>query len=218
MVLGGLWCPLDRSREIAAEIRALKVGHGLRRHGEVKWSKVAPSNLAFYKDLVNYFFETPDLRFRAVIVPDKSILRHAEFSQHPGEFYFKMFYVLLKGIVGPWGIYRIFLDVKDTNSEERKNRLHEIICNSLHDFERKRVQSILVAPSHEIQQIQLADLLIGAVSAAVRSSTTSPSKLEIRSLIESLAGHPLTTTTGLSETKFNILRWRPKAALESQTP
>lgn len=214
MVLGGLWCPLDKTREVANQIRDLKESHGLHRHGEMKWSKIAPSRLAFYRAVVDYFFDNPDLRFRAVIVPDKSILDHAKHNQTHDEFYYKMFFTLLKPGIGPGGTYQIFLDTKDTKRRERK--LHDVLCNALHDFNRERLTSVISVPSHEVQQVQLADVLIGAVSASVRSSSTSAAKVEIRKLVGERAGHSITATTVLAENKFNILRWVPKPAEPSK--
>ncbi len=79
MVLGAVWCPLEKTREIAARIREIKVRHGLSTTFEIKWSKVSPAKFIFYKDLIDYFFDVSDLHFRCLIVPDKSKLRHHEF-------------------------------------------------------------------------------------------------------------------------------------------
>jgi len=42
MVLGALWCPMDRSREFSEDIRRLKTKHGLSTKFEIKWTKVSP--------------------------------------------------------------------------------------------------------------------------------------------------------------------------------
>ena len=72
MVLGAVWCPLDKTREIAQRLREIKVAHGLAADFEIKWTKVSPAKLRFYLDVMDYFFDDDDLHFRALIVPDKS--------------------------------------------------------------------------------------------------------------------------------------------------
>lgn len=70
MVLGAVWCPKDKRWEIAERIREIKQKHGLERDFEIKWTKVSPSKLAFYQDIVDYFFDDDDLHFRGLVVPD----------------------------------------------------------------------------------------------------------------------------------------------------
>lgn len=89
MVLGAIWCPLEKTREIIMRLREIKLRHGLSPNFEVKWSKVSPAKLIFYKDLVDYFFDDDDLHFRALIVPNKSKLRHPAFSQDHDTWYYK---------------------------------------------------------------------------------------------------------------------------------
>ena len=70
MVLGAVWCPKEKRLEIAERIREIKQKHGLERDFEIKWTKVSPSKLAFYQDIVDYFFDDDDLHFRGLVVPD----------------------------------------------------------------------------------------------------------------------------------------------------
>jgi hypothetical protein len=96
MVLGAVWCPLEKTREIAKRIREIKQRHNLSPAFEVKWIKVSPVKKLFYLDLMDYFFDDDDLHFRALIVPDKSQLRHEDFAQDHDTWYYKMYFDLLK--------------------------------------------------------------------------------------------------------------------------
>lgn len=82
MVLGAIWCPQEKVREAAVRLREIKASHGLSETFELKWTKVGPAKLAFYREVVDYFFDNDDLHFRALVVPDKSKLDHAA---HPAE-------------------------------------------------------------------------------------------------------------------------------------
>ena len=120
MVLGALWCPLEKTREIGVSIREIKKRHGLQPNFEIKWTKVSPAKQSLYMDILNYFLDNVDLHFRALIVPDKSILRHEAYAQTHDIFYYKMFFNLLKVIFEPQDSYRIYIDIKDTNSSARR--------------------------------------------------------------------------------------------------
>lgn len=43
MVLGAVWCPLEKTREIAKRLREIKTRHGLSPNFEMKWVKVSPA-------------------------------------------------------------------------------------------------------------------------------------------------------------------------------
>ena len=134
MVLGAVWCLLERTREIAVRIREIKAKHGLPSEFEIKWSKVSPSKVEFYLDIVGYFFDDDDLHFRALIVPDKSKLRHQDFQQTHDEWYHKMYFDMLKIILDPNARYRIYIDIKDTRGGAKIAKLHEVLCNNIYDF------------------------------------------------------------------------------------
>ncbi len=63
MVLGAIWCSLEKTKEIAMRLREIKLRHGLPPNFEVKWSKVSPAKLLFYKDLIDYFFDNDESAF-----------------------------------------------------------------------------------------------------------------------------------------------------------
>ena len=214
MVIGAIWCQKDKARKIATDLREIKKRHGLSPHFEMKWGKITPSKTHFYLDMVEYFFVTQDLHFRALVVPDKTILQHEKFNQTHDTWYYKMYFEMLKWILSPDGEYYIYLDVKDTCSSEKVKKLHEVIGNSIYDFDRKIVKVIQTARSHEIEQIQLADLMIGAMSYVHRGLDKSSAKLSIIERIRQKSGYSLTRTTLIRESKLNILIWRPEGDID----
>lgn len=208
MVLGAVWCPLDKSREIAVRLREIKQKHGLSPFFEAKWTKVSPAKKEFYLNLVDYFFDDDDLHFRALIVPDKSLLRHNAFSgqDHDG-WYNKMYFDMLKVIFKPDARYRIYLDIKDTRGAQKVDDLHEVLCNDRYDFSRRIIERLQLVHSHEIEQLQLADLLIGAVGYLNRGLHGNAGKMAIVERMQHRSGYDLTRTTLLREEKMNIFRW-----------
>ena len=113
MVLGALWCPAEDARAVSLEIRDIKRSHGLGDHFESKWVKISPMKLAFYDDLIDYFFRDDRLHFRGVVICDKAKLRHGDFGQTHDEWYYKMYFALLEPLIKhAGGPVHIYLDIQ----------------------------------------------------------------------------------------------------------
>lgn len=207
MVLGAIWCPSDKVREINVRLRSLKKNHGLATTFEIKWIKVSPAQLDFYRDLIDYFFDDDDLHFRALIIPDKTKLRHEEYNQTHDDWYYKMYFDMVKIILDPEHHYRIYLDIKDTRSAIKMAKLHNVLCNNLFDFSREIIERVQTVRSNEVEILQLTDLLIGAISYANRSLKTSPAKLALVDLMRKRSGYKLTEKTLFRASKVNLFRW-----------
>lgn len=215
MVLGALWCPLDKTREIAIRLREIKRRHSLAPSFEVKWTKVSPGKKQFYLDLLDYFFDDDDLHFRGLVVPDKAKLNHTAIpGQDHDVWYYKMYFTMLKAILSPKGRYRIYVDIKDSRGAEKVKKLHDVLCNNLYDFSREIVERVQLVHSHEIEQLQLADLLIGAVSYMNRGLHSNAGKQALVDRMKQRSGYSLTKTTLFREDKVNLLRWQAQEVQE----
>jgi len=212
MGLGGIWCDKDKIPEVNARIREIKERHGVKATAEVKWTKVGPVKKQLYIDLINYFFDDDDLNFRVLIIPDKEQLDHKRYNQTHDEWYYKMYFEMLKAIFNPGMHYNVYIDIKDTNSAKRVKKLHEVCSNDIYDFSHNIIQKIQPIRSEEVQIMQLVDILLGAVTYANRNFPQnfkrSATKLELIDLIRKRSRYSLKRTTLLREEKFNILIWR----------
>lgn len=211
MVLGAVWCPLKKSQEIAKRLREIKQKNGMSPTFEIKWIKVSPSGRALYLDIVDYFFDNDDLSFRALIVPDKNKLRHDAIpGQDHDSWYYKMYFDMLKVIFRPDCRYRVYLDIKDTRGGLKIKKLHQVLCNDMYDFNREVIDRLQLIRSRESEQLQLADLLIGAISYINRGLEENKAKVEIVDRIRKRSGYDLTRTTLLRENKVNLFRWHAR--------
>jgi len=208
MVLGAMWCPKIKHKEIFTRIREIKENHGLPKNFEIKWNKVSSSKINFYKNLIDYFFDDDDIYFRALVVPNKNELKHDEYNQTHDEFYYKMYFDLLKVIFAPDDTYNIYIDIKDTRSQEKVDKLTEVLRNNRYDFKDKIIRKVQQVNSKEVELLQLADLFIGAVGYVNRGLTTSESKLKLIKRIQERSGYGLMQTTLLRENKTNIFIWK----------
>lgn len=216
-VLGAVWAAKDEIQQISKELRELKSRHGLDSHKfESKWTKISKGKSEYYCDLVKYFFENEALHFRAVIVPDKSILNHDAFGQDHDTWYYKMFYLLLHHIVSSednTSAFNVYLDIKDTKSNAKVIELKRIL-NIASGENQAEVSASQQIRSHEAELMQLTDLLIGALSYVHRSLTANEGKKSVIGVIKEKVGERgLMFSSPKDEDKFNILVWRPNSSL-----
>lgn len=206
MVLGYISCPAEHAREVSKSIKQIKRKHKISPYFEIKWVKVSQAKVDFYLDLVQFFFEDQQLNFRAVIIPDKSILRHDDFCQTHDDWYYKMYFNLIKFVINQTTKFNIYLDYKDTWGSRKAKILKEVLTRAYPGCYINRIQAV---HSHESSLIQLTDLLIGAVSYRNRDLHSNKAKEEIISLFQKHIRFPITETTTLSQRKTNILKWHP---------
>ena len=211
MVLGAVWCPASHRKELAGKVKALKKSFNIAPTLEIKWVKVSPGRLPFYQALLDLFFDEPLLHFRGLVVPDKQELDHGRFTQNHDEFYYKMWYQLLNHLIDPERRHRIFLDIKDTQGQAKVTKLHDVLCNANDDFDRRVIESIELVHSHDVLLLQLADLLIGALSYVHRGLQDSPAKLALVGHLRHRSGLRLDRSSLLRADKFNLFVWRPQS-------
>jgi hypothetical protein len=213
MAWGAVTCPEGEVRSVAEAIRALKTAHRLKPKFEAKWTKVSPAKAAFYLALIDLFLADDRLRFRGLVVPDKARLDHAHFDQSHDDWYYKMYFTMLRPIFTAPHRYRIYLDVKDTRGGPKTRKLHDVLANSLLDFERQTIERVQQVRSHESELLQITDLLTGALTYSNRGLSTSPAKAAIiERLRVRLGQQALVQTSTFAATKFNILVWRAQGA------
>lgn len=209
MVLGALWHEKEISRKVSLDVRNIKRVFGLSPSFEIKWTKVSPAKLDFYEHIINYFFDNEDLHFRCLIVKDKKVLDHQRYQHSHDDWYYKMYFHLLKVLISPNSIYHIYIDIKDSLSGIKIRKLHEVLNNNNLDFKGERIQKIQPVISKEIEQVQLTDLLTGVISYNFRGLNSSPSKQRLVELFKQRSGYDLEKSTLIREDKTNIFIWRP---------
>lgn len=209
MSLGAIWCPFEKKDQIFERLREIKIEHGLSPTFELKWNKVSMAKIDYYRDVMNYFFDNSDLHFRVLVVPDKSELNHEKYDQTHDQFYYKMYFDMLKTIFAPNSFYNIYIDIKDTIGAKKVEKLHEVLCNNHYDFSRDVIRRVQQVRSEEVELIALADFFTGAISYLFRGLNTSESKLKLIQKIKEKTGYSLQRSTLYKEDKFNLFIWRP---------
>ena len=215
MAWGGIICENRFTRDLSQQIRRLKTKHGLKSDFEAKWVKVSPAKADFYLELVDLFITDSQLSFRGIVVPDKRQLDHATFDQSHDEWYYKMYFLMLRHIFIRPNRYRIYLDIKDTQGGPKIRKLHQVLANNLGDFQREHVERVEQLRSHESELSQVADLLIGALAYANRGLDSNSAKMAVINRLRDRFGEQiLSTTSSFTAPKFNILSWQGRKTPE----
>jgi hypothetical protein len=208
-VLGAIWVKKSETARIFADLRALKAKHGLSPTFEAKWTKISAGKADYYCELVKYFFDSTDLHFRGVVVPDKAVLNHAAFAQDHNTWYYKMFYILLDVVIRAGAQYNLFLDIKDTRSHAKILELKRIL-NITRSEESAAVPNAQQIRSNEVELMQLVDILAGALSYIHRGLSTNQGKKRVIDVIGDGIGKNMLISSPRTEDKFNVLVWRPR--------
>ena len=218
MALGAVYCPASKKSEIFQMLSELKKKHNLipknkknpndnRAYYELKWNKISLAKINYFKDVVDYFFADDDLNFRVLVVPDKSKLDYEKFNHTHDTFYYKMYFSMLKVILNPDKAHHIYIDIKDTRSREKVHKLEQVLRNDKYDYAKEIIKKVQQVRSHEVELIQLADLLTGAVSYVNRGLSDSMAKNILIEHIRHRSKYSLTKSTLIREHKFNIFLW-----------
>jgi len=221
MVIGAVYCPIEKKEEIFERLYSFKVKHNLipknkkndkdnRTYYELKWNKVSKSKIEYYKDVINYFFDDDDLQFRVLVVSNKSAIDYEKFNHTHDTFYYKMYFGMLKAILNPENSHHIYIDIKDTKSKEKVHKLEQVLRNDKYDYSKEIIKKVQQVRSHEVEILQLADLLVGATAYVNRELANSKAKNELINLIKHRSKYSLTKSTLLKERKFNVFIWEPQ--------
>ena len=214
MSIGAIWLPKANVAEINLRIKEIKLKNNFNINSEAKWTKVCTKHLSLYMDLIDLFFDVSELKFRCLLIPDKSQLDHQRFNQSHDDWYYKMYFEMLRYIFDNNNKYNTYIDIKGTNSYKKSQKLYDVSCNSIYDFSGNSIQKIQPIRSHEVEIMQLVDIFIGAVTYANRNfpetHVKSKAKLKVIERIKQRSNKNISKTSMLREDKFNLFIWRSR--------
>lgn len=194
MMIAYIRSPYNEIEQHKEYLKFLKAKHKFK--GETKWTSVSAGQYLYYADLIDYFFST-DLCFRSIIVDKSQINENCpEFSYD--DFYFKMYYQLIHHKVDLGYHYNIYIDIKDTRSNKKLAKLHEILKLNT------SIKNCQFMRSHESSLMQLTDLIMGAINYKLRGYNRVIAKNKIIEKIEQHSKVPITRSTPKHADKFNL--------------
>lgn len=161
MVIGATRIISSATSEIEKKINNLKLDH--KYFSEIKWKEVSNNNKKFYKGLAEYFFLNSAMDFRCVVI-DKREIDNIKHNQTDEEFFYKMYFTLLRlKVKKKYSTYSIFIDKKDCHTEENCLKIQEFLENETYSYSNDISIEIKPESSKNSLPIQLTDFFIGAV-------------------------------------------------------
>ncbi len=178
--------------------------------GEFKWEKVSKKKLHVYKEFVDIFFAHRTAEFRCLAVDQQKInykvYHHGDKETAFYEFYFQ-------AISRNLNLEHEYIVYTDNRTNRQPERLVDMKAKINYHWLTKGakdniVRSIEARESKESNQVQLADVLLGAVGYDLEERAESPAKVElVKHIAERIGCERLCDHRG-RETSFNIWRFR----------
>lgn len=199
--IGGIWIPSLYRKKMKEDILAIKLSHNV--HGELKWQKFSPSYYALYKDVIDYFFQNENIRFRVILIEAINVDHYTFNHDNPELGFYKFYYQLLHHWIFDYNNYNIFLDLKVNRNKGRLAELEKILDHSNLTSDVVQVQGL---PSEQSIGIQLADVLTGLIAAKFNQEIKSKAKLDIISHVENTYLKNSIAPTPKWEEKLNVFK------------
>lgn len=198
--IGGIWMPAEFRTDFKENMQAILAKHNIR--GELKWHKLSPAYYELYAEVVDYFFKTKEIRFRAILI-ESATVNNIRFNNKDTELaFYKFYYQLLHHWIFDFNNYNIFLDFKINRNKGRLNELKKVlIATNL----TSNIQQVQALHSHESLGIQLSDLLTGMVAAKFNNEISSLAKQKLIGLAECNLKKAIAPSPKWEE-KFNVFK------------
>ena len=209
MLIGAVYCPKFKVKKINEYIEHLKENYNLSNKIELKWNKIDKKTEKLYLDIIAYFFNNDDLKFRVIVI-DKTKLNHEKYNQTENDFYHKSYYEMLKYIITPGNSYNIYPDIKDTNSYFYHQIMLDYLRFKMSDTNKKTIKKVQPIRSYEAPILQINDILIGVLSYYYRGLSENRIKLTIVNEINKFYQNSFDVSSYYNNTKFNIFIWRSR--------
>ena len=213
---GSLWMPARYADQFAADVQSICARHGYKN--EKKWHKVKGPRLPFWLDLVNYFFDTPWLSFHCMVIRNGLIVRAKGESLDLARR--KLFTMLLTNKMHRTlkarqkaQTFSVLVDPIASSYAKADEAVLAIGNNVLRKatgLVDSPIQAVTVCDSKRTPQIELCDVLLGAIADAWQGDSTNEGKARLKSHIARRLGWPdLRHDTLPDESKLNIWYYTP---------
>ena len=104
---------------------------------------------------------------------------------------------------------KIYIDQKDTHNAQRIKRLTTILKKKFYDYDNDKILPIQVIRSHEIQIMQLTDILTGAISYELNNKEKlNDGKKYIINLIEQNINYKISKMSNFHGMKFDLFYFK----------
>lgn len=221
-LFGSFWIPRDRQTDFRQRFWKLWDREFPSRRSELKWTKVSKGKLSTYKKFMEFFLSFAQTDFRCVVL-DTHALDYQGYHEGNKElgFYKFLYFFLSRNIEKDYKYravrdpYQIFIDRRRKEGDIEVGRLaalKTVLNNRLDDscaeIIAPCVKNVEATDSKESPEIQITDVILGAVGYGWEGFQTSLAKLELIKYIEELFGLRLKEETPYLTERINIWKFR----------
>lgn len=222
-MFGSLWIPRDKQAEFRRRFWELWDTEFPSRRSELKWTKVSKGKLSTYKKFIEFFLASAQTDFRCVVL-DTHALDYKGYHDGDEElgFYKFLYFFLSRNIEKDYRCraarspYQIFIDRRRREGDVEVGRLKELkaVLNNRLDSRCLEtatlpcVRNVEATDSKESPEIQIVDVILGAVGYAWEGFQTSVPKLALIKNIEELFGLSLKEETPYLTERINIWKFK----------
>ncbi len=213
MVLGTIYCPKNKVKQIKDKIKYIKRKHKYSFNYELKWTKVNYRNYQCIKEILGYLYSEESIHIRVLIAKGKNHLDVDKFHSTYDDWYYKMYYLLFKYPIEykltDSTCVNLFIDQKDSHSSEKIENLSRILNAKF----KKNSKTITAKPcdSKEYILIQAIDIIIGLVAYNLKNQLNSPYKEDVLKYFKNTYNTNFTGKPIENQGKVNCFIWKPRA-------
>ncbi|MBK5247357.1 MAG: DUF3800 domain-containing protein [Peptostreptococcaceae bacterium] len=201
-LIGSLWMTKEIRLDMARRMYALREEYKV--WGEIKWSKVSPSKIEFYKSLIALFFDSQKMPYFRCILIDSKKVDNEKYNSGDCELgFYKFYYQVLYHWINENPINcRVFCDIKENKDKNRLKTLHR----TLQYTSNGRVEAVQALRSSDTPMLQFCDFLLGMASARLNNSVAQCSaKFALIEYFEKQLGMKI-SPTNKNVRKYNVFR------------
>lgn len=207
MVIGGITCSKEISKNIRKKIKNLKTKHNLNNKFEFHFSEIKPNQIKIYQELIDIFHEFysqnrnykcgvenqktyREISFDSILIEHLKI-NHNRFSQGDAELgFFRFYYHLLKFTVKKHykqeKKFHITIDAIRTKDPKMVPNLEKRLKESVNNLNPNPIGRLQRQDSKEELLLQITDVILGCISfrwnqkAKIAQSPQSSSRIQAK--------------------------------------
>lgn len=218
-LFGSFWIPREKHDEFRMKYWQLWDSEFPSR-SELHWVKVSKGKIETYKKFIDFFATFPGADFRCMVLDSRAI----DYKKyHDGDkelgFYKFLYFFISRNIEKDQKYrnisdnYQLFLDRRKKENDIEVGKLQDLklflnkrLLNQCF-YSRGVVRNVEATDSKISPEIQIADILMGAIGYSWEGFQTSPAKLELIDHIEKTFGLKLSFPTPYLSEKINIWKF-----------
>lgn len=223
-LFGSLWLPRDKQEDFHKKFWKLWDQEFPSRRSELKWTKISNKKLNTYKKFIELFAELYYLDFRCILLDNRS-LDYKFYHDNDKElgFYKFLYFFLSRNIYKDFRYgnvddnYQIFLDKRKMKKgievgrlEDLKNYINAYLFNHCNLAKKLIVKNVEALDSKKSPEIQIVDIVMGAIGYKREGFETSGAKVELVKFIEGFFDVDFEKNTPYLSNKVNIWEFRLK--------